>query len=136
MFRLIAGGFALAFLALVAAPTAAEDKKDKEKFTVWTREVNGIDLKFEMGKETAKYHVYSGDNGCIITSKVKHEKDVVTSEITDVEVKGNFPGAPKKGEKLSFKWVVKDDTATLSDLKGDNVEDAKNVVEGEYKLKK
>jgi hypothetical protein len=133
MFRLIAGGFALALLALAAGPIAAEDK---EKFTVWTREVNGIDLKFEMGKETAKYHVYSGDNGCIITSKIKYDKDVVSSEIVDVEVKGNFPGAPKKGEKLSFKWVVKDNVATLSDLKGENTEDAKGLVEGEYKMKK
>ena len=136
MVRLIASGLVLAVLVLVAGPTAAEDKKDKEKFTVWTREVNGIDLKFEMGKDTAKYHVFSGDNGCIITSKIKHEKDVVSSEIIDVEVKGNFPGAPKKGEKMSWKWVVKDDVATLSDIKGENADDAKGVVEGEYKMKK
>ena len=85
------------FWRLAAHPTAAEDKKDKEKFTVWTREINGIDLKFEMGKETAKYHVYSGDNGCIVTSKVKIEKGVVMSEVTDVEIKGNFPAAPEEG---------------------------------------
>ena len=45
-------------------------------------------------------------------------------------------GAPKKGFKISFKWVAKGDTATLSDLTGDKVEDAKSVVEGEYKKKK
>lgn len=136
MFRLLAGGFALAFLALSTPPTGAEDKKDKDKATVWTREVNGIDLKFEFGKDTAKYHVASGENSCTITAKIKIEKDVVSSEVTDVETKGNFPNPPKKGEKVSFKWVVKGDTATLSDLKGDNVEDAKSVVEGEYKKKK
>jgi hypothetical protein len=136
MFRLFAGGFALMVLALAAHPTAADDKKDTEKFTVWTREINGIDLKFEMGKDTAKYHVYSGENGCVITAKLKTEKDVITSEVTDVEVKGNFPAAPKKGDKIIFKWVVKDDTATLSDLKGDTADGAKDVVEGEYKKKK
>ncbi|QJW93426.1 hypothetical protein [Frigoriglobus tundricola] len=135
MFRLFASGFALAVLALTG-PVSADDKKDKEKFTVWTREINGIDLKFEMGKTTAKYHVHSGDNVCVVTSKVKYDKDTVTSEVTDVDVKGEFPNAPKKGEKISFKWVVKDEVATLSDLTGDGTENAKNVIESEYKLKK
>jgi hypothetical protein len=136
MFRLLAGGFALAFLTLCAQPTGADDKKDKEKFTVWTREINDVTLKFEIGQKSAKYHVYAGDNGCIITAKIKIEKDVITSEITDVEVKGNFPGAPKKGTKFSFKWEVKGDTAMLLDLKGDDVEEAKDIVQGEYKKKK
>lgn len=133
MFRLIAGGFALAVLAFCFNPASAEDK---EKFSTWVREADGVELKFEIGQKTAKYHVTAGDNGCIVTSKLKIEKDKVTSEVVDVEVKGNFPGAPKKGEKVTFKWVVKDDTATLSDLEGDNVDGAKGVIEGEYKLKK
>ncbi len=137
MFRLFASGFALAVLALTG-PVSADDKKEKEKdkLTVWTREINGIDLKFEMGKTTAKYHVHAGDNGCVITSKLKWDKDTVTSEVTDVEVKGSFPSAPKKGDKMSFKWVVKDDVATLSDLTGEGTENGKDVIEGEYKLKK
>jgi hypothetical protein len=134
MFRLFAGGFALALLAL-AGPVSAEDKKD-EKRTTWTREVGDVTLKFEMGKDTAKYHVFAGENGCVISAKITTEKNVVSSEVTGVEVKGNFPGAPKKGEKISFKWEVKDGVATLSDLKGDNTEGAKDVVEGEYKKKK
>lgn len=133
MFRLLVAGLALAAFAL--SPVAAEDKKEKDKPTTWVKEVGDLTLKFEIGKETAKYHVFSGDNGAIITSKLKWEKDVVTSEVTDVEVKGNFPAAPKKGDKITFKWVVKGDTATLSDLKGDGTDAAKDVVEGEYKKK-
>ena len=53
---------------------------------------------------------------------------VVTSEVTDVEVKGNFPAAPKKGDKISFKWVVKGDVATLSDFKGDGADGVGPVV--------
>ena len=135
MFRLFAGGFALALAVLAGGPVAAEDKKEKEKLTAWVKEVGDLTLTFEMGKETAKYTVASGANSCTITAKVTWEKDVVSSEFTDIEVKGDFPGAPKKGEKVSFKWVVKGDTATLSDFKADN-DGAKDVVEGEYKKKK
>jgi hypothetical protein len=135
MTRSLTRAFAVAVLALAVHSAAADEKKDKGKPASWTRETNGIDLKFEFGKDTAKYHVFAGDNGCVVTAKVKFDKDVVTSEITDVEVKGNFPGAPKKGDKMSFKWVVKGDTATLSDFKGED-DAAKDIVEGEYKKKK
>ena len=57
-------------------------------------------------------------------------------KITEVEEKGNFPNKPKVGIEFSFKWKAKGDTAELSDLKGDDVEDAKSIVEGEYKKKK
>jgi hypothetical protein len=133
MFRLITGGFVLALLALTAAPISADDK---DKTTTWMRESNGIELKFEFTKDTAKFHVSAGDNSITASAKIKIEKDVVTAEITDVETKGDIQDAPKKGDKVSFKWVVKGDTATLSDLKGDNVDNAKAIVEGEYKKKK
>ena len=132
MFRLLAGGFALALLALTAGPVSAEEK---DKTTTWVRTVSDVNLTFEMGKDTAKFTVAAGDNSCTATAKLKTEKDVVTAEVTDVEVKGNFPNAPKKGDKVTFKWVVKGDKATLSDLKGDGAEDAKAIVEGEYKKK-
>lgn len=135
MFRLFVGALAL---ALGTGFVAAEDKKDKEKDkpTTWVKEVGDLVLTFEIGKETASYTIAAGDNGATIKSKVKWEKDTVTSEVTGVEVKGNFPAAPKKGDKFSFKWVVKGDTATLSELSGDNTNEAKDVVEGEYKKKK
>lgn len=136
MFRLFAAGFALALAALAGGSTAAEDKKDKEKATAWVREVGDITLTFEIGKDTAKYTVASGENAAIITAKLTREKDLIKSEVTNVEIKGNFPGGPKKGEKVSFKWVVKGDTATLSEFEGDGADGAKDVVEGEYKKKK
>src|SRR5437763_13448104 len=134
MFRLLAAGFALALVALTGGPVAAEDK-DKDKVT-WVREVGEITLTFELGKDTAKYTVAYGENACTVTAKLTRDKDVLKSEVTDVEVKGNFPAAPKKGDKVSFKWVVKDDKATLSNLEGDGADGAKDVVEGEYKKQK
>ena len=136
MFRLLTAGLALALVALTGGSVAAEDKKDKDKATTWVREVGEITLTFEIGKDTAKYTVAFGENAAIVTAKITRDKDVIKSEVTDVETKGNFPNPPKKGDKVSFKWVVKDDTAKLSDLEGDNADGAKDVVEGEYKKKK
>lgn len=133
MFRLFAGGLALALVGLGASSAPADDK---EKVTVWVREVGEVTLTFEIGKDTAKYIVAAGDNGCTVTAKITKEKDVVTSEVTDVKVKGEFPGTPKKGDKVSFKWVEKGDTATLSDLTGEGTDGAKEVIEGEYKKRK
>jgi hypothetical protein len=136
LFRTVAGVFAL---ALFTGPLAAEDKKDKDKpaATTWTRESNGVDLKFEIGKDTLKGTVLSGENGFIATCKITMDKEgLVKATITEVEEKGNFPNKPKVGLEFSFKWKVDGDKAELSDLKGDGVEDAKSIVEGEYKKKK
>jgi hypothetical protein len=132
MFRSLVAGFALALVALTGGSVAAEEK---DKTTTWVREVGEITLTFEIGKDTAKYTVSAGENACTVTAKITRDKDVIKSEVTDVEVKGNFPNPPKKGEKVSFKWVVKDDKATLSNLEGDNTDAAKDIVEGEYKKK-
>jgi hypothetical protein len=136
LFRLVAGGFAL---ALLATTVAAEDKKEKDKsdVTTWTRETNGVDLTFEFTKDTLKGTVLIGENGFVAKAKITVDKEgVVKAKITDVEEKGKFPGLPKVGLEFSFKWKVTGDKAELTDLKGDEVEEAKPIVEGEYKKKK
>jgi hypothetical protein len=138
MFRLLAAGFAIA-LALTV-PATAQDKKEKDKdkapIGTWVRESNGVDLKFEFDKDTLKGTVLAGDNGFVAKCKITVEKDgIVKAKITEVEEKGMFPGLPKVGVEFSFKWKVTGDKAELSDLKGDEVEAAKAIVEGEYKKK-
>ncbi len=135
LFRLVAGGFAL---ALLAGTVVADDKKekDKDKPATWTRESNGVDLTFVFTKDTLTGTVMSGENGFVATGKITTDKDgVVKVKLTKVEEKGKFPSLPKAGIEFSFKWKEKGDTAELSDLKGDDVEDAKAIVEGEYKKK-
>jgi len=131
MYRFLLSAFALAAVALSAG---ADEKKDPKATTTWVREINGVDLKFVIGKDDATFNVFAGENGVIVKAKLTKEKDVVTAEFTDVEEKGNFPNKPKKGDKISFKWTVKDGVATLAELTG--ADDAKEIVEGEYKLKK
>lgn len=133
MLRLFAGGFAL---ALLLGAAAADDKKD-DKAVSWERESNGIDLKLDVSKDKLVINVFQGDNGVIATCKMKVGKDgLVEAAITKVEEKGNFPAKPKVGLEFSFKWKVSGDTATLSDLKGEGLDEARAVVEGDYKKKK
>jgi hypothetical protein len=130
MFRLLAGGFALTLL--VGVVSAREEKE----VVSWEREVNDIALKLDFAKEKLSIAAFNGDNGVIAKCKVTIEDGVVKAEVTDVEEKGTFPAKPKVGLKFSFKWKVEGSTATLSDLKGDEVDDAKGVLEGEWKKKK
>jgi hypothetical protein len=56
--------------------------------------------------------------------------------VTESTEKGNFPPTPKKGFEFSFKWKVEGDKANVSDFKWAGLEEAKDIVEGEYKKKK
>jgi hypothetical protein len=138
MYRVLAGVCALALAVTSGAGSRADDKKDSGPSGTWVREANGLDLKFEFtGKDTLKITVTGGDNAVIVTSKYTVEKDGrVKAKITDVEEKGKFPAKPPKGLEYSFTWKVKGDTATLDNLKGEGLDDAKPVLEGDYKRKK
>jgi hypothetical protein len=135
MFRLLACGIALS--ALVGS-VAADDKKDaEEKYVTWERESNGFDLKFDFGKDKLKISVFNGENGMILTCKTTTDKKgLVKVTVTEVEEKGNFPQKPKVGFEFNFVWKVEGDKATLSDLTGEGIDDAKPLAEGEYKKKK
>lgn len=135
MFRFLIGGLAL---ALLMGTVAAEDKKDaKDKVVSWEREANGFDLKFDFSKDTLKINAFNGENGVIISCKTTiDKKGLVKATVTDVEEKGTFPQKPAKGLEFSFVWKIEGDKATLSDLMGEGVEEAKPLAEGEYKKKK
>jgi len=129
MVRVLASAIAL---TLLAGPVAAQDKK-----TTWEREMNGVALTFEFGKDTLKVTAMQGDNGTEFTCKTTTDKNgVVKATVTESTEKGNFPPTPKKGFEFSFKWKVDGDTATISEFKWEGLEEAKDIVEGEYKKKR
>ena len=142
MLRLFAGAIALTLATFAGSPAPADDKKD-DKGTpaasgTWLREANGLDVKLEFGdKSTFKLTVLGGENGVTVTCKYTVGKDgALKAEITKVEEKGNFPAKPPVGQEFSFKWKVKGDMGTLDDLKGENLDNAKPVLEGDYEKKK
>ena len=139
MFRLLAGLCALVVVSFAPAQEKkADDKAPAGPSGTWIREANGLDLKFEFAKgDTFKVSAFGGDNGVIVTCKYTVEKDgTVKATISKVEEKGMFASKPPEGLEFSFKWKVKDDTATLDDVKGDDVDPLRAHLEGEYALKK
>jgi hypothetical protein len=138
LLRLIVAGCALALLAGLGTTTAQDKKapKDKEKPTVWTREAEGIELTLQVSKDTLTLSAFRDDDGVTITCKITPDKDgTIKATVTEVVEKGSFPAKPPKGFEFSFKWMVKENTGTLSDLMGDGLDDARGVLEGEYKKK-
>jgi hypothetical protein len=129
--------FAFAVVLVASAGSAAQEGK-KDKTTgptgVWAREAGGLDLKFDFtgGRSPFKVSVFKGDDGITATCKYEVKDGVVKAEITAVAEKGSFPNPPPVGFAFSFKWAAKGDTAELSDLTGDDIDNIKPVVEGEY----
>jgi hypothetical protein len=129
--------FAVALVAF-AGPAAADDKAEKKATLtgVWAREAGGLDLKFDFTdakKGTFKLTAVGGENGVVLTCKHTVMNGVVKAEVTAVDEKGTFPNKPPVGFEFGFKWAAKGDAAELSELTGENIDNVRPVVEGEYK---
>ena len=118
----------------------AEDKKEDKKQPIkgiWTRDVEGIEIKFSF--KTAKeliIDVTAGDNGVSLTCEYSADKDgKVKATVKTVKEKGEFPDKPPEGYEFKFVFKVEKDSAKLSEFEGDNAEQARMVIEGEYKAK-
>lgn len=134
MVRLLASGCALVVLAATAS---AEDKKESKDVVSWERTINDLTLTLDFGKEVLTIHAFNGNNGVIAKCKMTKSKDgTVKATITEVETKGDFPVVPKKGLEMTFKWKEDGKKATLSDLMGEGLDEAKAAVEGDYEKRK
>jgi hypothetical protein len=138
MFRLFPT-FALGAVLVAAGGSTAQDARDKKAdgpAGVWSREAGGLELKFDFTdakKGRMKVTLLAGDNGVVLGCKLEVKDGVVRGEIKDVEERGNFPNRPPVGLEFKFKWKATGDTAELSELQGENIDNVKPVVEGEYR---
>jgi hypothetical protein len=136
MVRTLVAGMTLALTLITTAADGKQAPKPAADTVSWAREAGDVNIKMEIGKDTIKLHVYHENDGVVVTCRTTALKDgVMKAKITGVEEKGSFPAKPKEGLEFTFKWKVDGEKATLSELKGDDVEVAKPVLEGEYKKK-
>jgi len=131
---------ACGFLIMAAFPASADDKKDQTPSGVWV--LKGGEMKIEFAdKKTIKIFPHGANDVIVILCEYGLDKEErVKAKITGFEGKDEAKEAVKNilpvGTQFSFKWNVKDDTAKLDDIKGDQAEHLKAHLEGEYSLKK
>jgi hypothetical protein len=130
--------FACALLAGLSA--AADDNKNKPALAgVWVRP--GGEPKIEFTAKNVMKIAPHGDQTAIVvvceyrTDKEGRVKAKVTDYEGDEELKAKIKKHAPLGLEFNFKWQVKDDAATLDDLKGDNVEALKTHLEGKFDKK-
>lgn len=120
----------------------AEDKKDDKKALsgVWTKKDGETKIEFAE-KKVLKISPHGKDEVILVLCEYELGKDnLVEVKITDFE---GEDGAKKKfgmvlpvGTKFSFKWKAEKGTATLDELKGDEIERFKSHFEGTFEEKK
>ena len=123
---------AIVALAFVV-PAVADDKPA----------LTGTWMKGELRLEFAdkgvlKISPHNKDELILLVCKYTVEKDgVVKVKITELEgtakdmAKDHLPA----GKEFTFKWQAKDDTATIDDMKGDDIDFFRSHLEGKYEKK-
>jgi len=128
----------LTLMALLAGPTSADDKDKGGLSGVWVRKAGEMKIEFPE-KGVMKLFPHGDNEVLVVVCKVTADKDgLVKAKITDLEgkAKDKAKDVVPVGLEFSFKWKVKGDAATLSDVKGEKAEMLKSHLEDEYSQKK
>jgi hypothetical protein len=130
-----------AVLTLVGA-SAADKAGDKDKPALsgtWAKK--DAELKIEFTAKNVLKIAPHGDSNviAIVCAYTVDKGGRVKAKITGFEgkeeIKKKIQDAVPVGLEFSFQWVVKANTATLDDLKGDNVQLLKTHLEGAFEKK-
>ena len=117
----------------------ADDKKADAPTGVWVKKTDeGLTLQLDFTKKDVLVVTASVENNKLtMTTALTAGKDGKwTAKMTKAETKGDFPFMPSDKYEFSFKVKVGKDKVTLSDYTAnEHEEEAKGVVEGEYKKK-
>ena len=138
MARLLTAAVAVLF-GLTAVADDKKPTKDEPKIKgTWVKENDGFEISFTFKTKTeGKCEVKAGGAKLALTLKYEYADDKVKAEVTKVEEEGDFPAKVAVGYKMKF--TVKkagDDGIKISEYEADNADEARHVVEGEYKKKK
>lgn len=130
-----------ACVVLVAGAGASADDKDKAALSgTWSLKGGEAKIVFS-DKDVMKIFPHGDSDVIVVVCSYAAEKDgVVKAKLTEFEgkdeVKEKIKDKLPLGTAFRFRWKVTGDTATLGDVKGDNVDLLKSHLEGEYNRKK
>ena len=135
---LVCGVVTLAGLGVCATAAPAEDKKDKAALSgTWMMKGGEIKIVFA-DKEMKVYpHGNKEDVLAIICGYTVEKDGLVKAKVNELqgEAKDKAKDHVPVGVEFTFKWKVKDGTAKLDEVKGENTDIFKNHMEGEYEKK-
>src|SRR5262249_28308307 len=113
------------------------DDKVKKPVGTWVREVGDTKITFAIkaDKMTVTFKTPNGDLVVLSSFEVPKEGEL-KGKIDKIE-KNDIEANIQEGHKYSYRYKIADGTLTISDLKGNDGNDAdegaKSQVEGEYK---
>ncbi len=133
---------AVGVLVLMSLSATANDKDGKDKAALsgsWVKKEAELKIIFE-DKDTMKIAPHGDEEVIVILCTYTVEKGEVKAKVSGAEGKEEAKKAVQEklpvGTEFRFAWKVKDDSAKLDDLKGENVELLRSHLEGEYERKK
>jgi hypothetical protein len=126
-----------AVLALACVAVWADDKKDAPALSgVWAQQGGQLKLEFA-DKNVLKISPHGDSELMLIVCSYTTDKGVVKVKITDLEGKAKEKAKDHLpvGTEFSFKWSVKDATATLDEVKGEKADEFRSHLEGKFEKK-
>lgn len=130
----------VAMVVLFAFPASGDDNKPEPTTLSGTflRDTGDFTLNFTFEKKdvlTFKIMNSVGDGMAFVAKYTIDDKGKVEMTIRNSKKIGDFEETPSKGQVYTFTLKQAKDSLTLSDLNGEGADQARDIVEGEYKLK-
>ena len=125
---------AMAFLVVVAAAVCAAEAQQPQPISgTWKKTAGDYSLSFQFKGRTMHFSMAEGNKTLDVfadfgTSKNGH----VFGRVNKVERNG-IDGGPEEGDLFSFRYEMTKDMLTVNDLRGTDSDQAKNLIQGEYK---
>lgn len=133
MTRSLTALLTVAILAVSAANAADDTAKPVGN---WKRSLGENSVQFDIKTDGMQVTLKGGDGASmIIDTSYTYKDGVLSGTIKKVERKG-FDGGPSEGDKFSFRVKVDKDKLIVSELKGTDSDEAKQLIEGDYKKEK
>jgi hypothetical protein len=116
-------------------PASAEDAAAKKPSGTWARKADDKTITFDFKANDLRVTISCDSFTIVVDADYGFTKDGTLFGIVTKTKKTGTDSGPAEGDLFSFRVKAEKDKVTLSDLKGTAAggDDAKNLVEGEYK---
>jgi hypothetical protein len=137
MLRFVMAGFALAAFAVCVSQAQQEKQGKQPKIQLptgtWKKTAGDFNLTFQFKGRTLHFSMAEGDKKMDVVADFGASKDGhIFGRVNKIDRNG-IDGGPEVGDLFAFKFQMSQDTLTVSDLRGTDSEQARNLIQGEYK---